>query len=92
MVKFTPGFIEIKNAHKCPRCDRLAAQLEEARERETELLKIGCRRIEALQNLLGCYRMERQPTEKLFTELGVTERKWEEALSRNKQEGGNVSG
>ena len=42
----------------------------------SSVFKMGERRIEALQQLLICYRINRQVSEKLFTELERTEKGW----------------
>ena len=56
---------------KVPCYDCLEAENKRLRE-------IANRRIKALEELLVCYRIGRQPSEKLFKELEVTEKKWSE--------------
>ena len=56
-------------------CSRCVA--EDEREAENKRLReIANRRIKALNELLVCYRIGRQPSERLFKELKVTEKKW----------------
>jgi len=47
-----------------------------------DILSVANRRIKALQQLLVFYRIGGQPTEKLFKELEVTEKKWDKLNQR----------
>lgn len=40
----------------------------------TSIIKLLWRRIDALERLLVCYRLDKRPTEKLFTELEKTKK------------------
>jgi len=50
-----------------------------------EVAKEANKRIEALEELLVCYRVGRRPSERLFNELNKTKNKWEELLKQTKR-------
>ena len=53
-------------------------RITELEAQRDELIKIGQARIDALGDLLVCYRLSKRPSEKLFNQLTKSGLQWEE--------------
>ena len=75
-----------------PDLEEIRRDLEKKNERlekeNKRLREIANRRIKALNELLVCYRIGRQPSERLFKELKITEKKWSKLEGGGKQSTG----